>query len=136
VIVAKGHGERLSRKREEAISALLTHRTMAAAAEAVGVNPRTLNQWLRDPDFDAAFREARRRAVDHAVSRLQRLCDRAVRTLARAMRGEDMNVAARAAKIVLDTALRGVQVDDLARRVEELDALARGISGAKPTPKT
>jgi hypothetical protein len=135
-VANKGHGERLSRKREEAVAALLTHRTLAAAAEAVGVHERTLREWLRDPAFDAAFPEARRRAVDRAVAQLQRLCGRAARTLARAMRGEDMGVAVRAAKIVFDTALRGIELDDVVRRVEELEALARGGDVAKPSPKT
>jgi hypothetical protein len=125
----------LSRKREEAVAALLAHRTLAAA-EAVGIHERTLREWLRDPAFDAALCEARRRAVDRAVAQLQRLCGRAARTLARAMRGEDVGVAVRAAKIVFDTALRGIELDDEVRRVEELEALARGGSGEKPAPKT
>jgi hypothetical protein len=37
-----GHGEKLGNKSEEAIAALLTHRTIDEAAKAVGVASKTL----------------------------------------------------------------------------------------------
>jgi hypothetical protein len=129
--VPKGHGERLSRKQETAIVALLVSRTQQEAAKSIGVHPRTLTEWQRDPVFAAAFRDARRRAVDQAVTRLQQLCGKAVTTLDDAMSGEDMNVAVRAAKIVLDMAMRGVEIDDLARQVEELQRRQRRMEGKR-----
>jgi hypothetical protein len=122
----------LPRKWEAAIAALLTCPTVTAAAAAVPVNESTLRAWMRDPAFDAAFREARRRAVDQAVTRLQRLCVRAVKTLAKAMRSGDVNAQVRAAKIVLDMAMRGVEVDDLAREVERLRQQVEGGRGREP----
>lgn len=56
----KGHGAKLERKQEEAIAALLTHRTVEEAARSIDIAPSTLLRWLKDPDFDAAYREARR----------------------------------------------------------------------------
>jgi hypothetical protein len=40
------------------------------AAEAAGVSDRTLRTWLGKPAFVAAYREARRQVVEHAVARL------------------------------------------------------------------
>lgn len=53
-------GAKLDQKQEEAIVALLTHRNIEEAARAIDVAPSTLFRWLKDPDFDGAYREARR----------------------------------------------------------------------------
>jgi hypothetical protein len=38
---------------------------------------------------------------------------------------------------VLDMSMRGLELDDLARRVEELESLAKGgRDGGEPAPKT
>ena len=55
----KGHGAKFGRKKEEAIAALLTQRNTEEAARAIGVVPSTLLRWMKEPDFDAAYRAAR-----------------------------------------------------------------------------
>jgi hypothetical protein len=54
-----GHGSKLDRKQEEAIAALLTHRNIEEAAGAAGIGARTLLRWLKIPEFQAAYRQAR-----------------------------------------------------------------------------
>ena len=54
--MTQGHGERLSRKQEQAVAALLEHATIRAAAAAVPVHERTLRQWMRAPAFAAALK--------------------------------------------------------------------------------
>jgi hypothetical protein len=115
-----GNGGKPGRKQERALAALLTSPTIAAAAEAIGVTEKTLRGWMRDPTFDEAYRAARRQAVDHAVTLLQRLCRKAVGTLARAMGSSNPNVQVRAATVVLEMAMRGVELGDLAAEVEAL----------------
>jgi hypothetical protein len=56
----KGHGTKFSRKMEEAVAALLTQRNLDEAARAVGIAPATLLRWLKLPEFQASYREARR----------------------------------------------------------------------------
>ena len=46
-----GHGAKLPRKREEAIAALLTQRSIADAARTTGIGTQTMYRWLRDPAF-------------------------------------------------------------------------------------
>jgi hypothetical protein len=58
-----GHGEKLSRKREQAIAALLTQPTIAAAAKMAGIGERTLRRWLKLPEFASAYDAARREVV-------------------------------------------------------------------------
>ncbi len=47
----RGHGDKLERKTEAAIVALLAHPTMPEAAKAAGVSETTLWRWLQRDDF-------------------------------------------------------------------------------------
>ena len=67
----KGHGAKYARKQEEAISALLTQRNIDEAAKSIGVSPNTLLKWMKQPEFDAAYREAPRAGFHQAIARLQ-----------------------------------------------------------------
>ena len=119
----KGHGEKLSRNQERAISALLVHPTMTQAADAAGIGEVTLWRWLRIPTFKEQYRLARREAVSQAVGQLQAACSVAVVALTDI--SKDVNCPARArvsaARTVLEMALKGVELEDLAVRVEELE---------------
>ena len=57
-----GPGSKFTRKKEEAIAALLTQRNVEEAARAAGVGTQTLLRWLKLPEFQADYREARRAA--------------------------------------------------------------------------
>jgi hypothetical protein len=55
-----GHGAKFGRKMEEAIAALLSHRTIDEAAHSINIAPKTLLRWLRLPEFKAAYLQTRR----------------------------------------------------------------------------
>ena len=80
-----GHGAKFGRKQEEAIAALLSHRSIDDAAQAIHVAPRTLLRWLQLPEFGAAYRKARRAAVSQSAARLQQATGAAVSTLLKIM---------------------------------------------------
>jgi hypothetical protein len=46
-----GHGAKFARKKEAAVAALLTHRNIEEAADAVGIAPKTLIRWTKEPEF-------------------------------------------------------------------------------------
>ena len=119
----KGHGEKLSRNQERAIAALLIHPTMLAAAAAAGVGEVTLWRWLQIPEFKEQYRLARREAVSQAVGHLQGACSIAVLALTDISQDVNCPASARvsAARTVLELALKGVELEDLAVRVEELE---------------
>src|ERR1700683_5772668 len=81
----KGHGTKFARKKEEAVAALLSHRTLEEAARAVGVAPNTLLRWQQDPDFDVAFRKARRAAYGQTTARLHQASSAAVSAVLKIM---------------------------------------------------
>ena len=65
----KGHGTKFGRKKEEAIAALLAQRNLEDATRAVGISSRTLLRWMKEPDFEVAYRAAKRAAFGQAVAR-------------------------------------------------------------------
>ncbi len=117
-----GHGEKRTRKREQAIAALLTAPSLGEAARLAGIGEATLRRWLREPDFATAYRAARRQALEPVVGRLQQAATAAVETLERNLAAPAESVQVRAAQILLEQAFRAVELMDLAERVEALEA--------------
>jgi hypothetical protein len=122
-----GHGEKLTRRQEAAIAALLTAPTLADAAAAAGVSHRTLKRWIGVPEFSASYRQARRQVVEVVIGRLQQIAAQAVKTLERNLTCGQPAGEIRAALGVLDHATKGVELIDLAARVEELGRLLEEV---------
>jgi hypothetical protein len=121
-----GHGQKIGRKREQAIAALLSHGTIDAAAKAVGVAEVTLRRWLKDPGFRAEYWEARRLAMEHATSQLQQLSSAAANALRAVIEDATAPHSARvaAARTVFELGYRGVEIEDLAGRISALEQKA------------
>jgi len=121
-----GHGAKFGRKKEEAIVALLTHRTVEEAARAVSVTPKTLLRWQKEPEFDAEFRAAKRSAFKQAVGRLHHLSSAAVSTLGKVMLDPETPpaVKVRAADNILDHTVKAIEIEDIEARLSELERAA------------
>src|SRR5260370_39066618 len=119
----KGHGTKFGRKKEEAIAALLTQRNIEDAARLTGVAPNTLVKWMKDPEFDASYREARRAAFDQSVSRLVQATTAAVTTLLKVMLAAAAPASAnrRAAECVLSHSAKVIEMEEIEDRVAELE---------------
>lgn len=121
-----GHGTKFGRKKEEAITALLSHRNTEDAARAVGIAVTTLLRWMQVPEFDAAYRAARRAAFGQSIARLQQASSAAVSTLLKVM--VDPNTPAssklRAADSVLSHAAKAIELEDIEARIAELERAA------------
>src|SRR3954470_20557566 len=106
----KGHAEKFGRKKEEAVAALLSSRSIEEAAKAVGISPNTLLRWLKLPDFRSAYLKARREVVHQAVARQQQATGVAGLTILKLM--TDPNVPAavrlRAAEGVFNIAMKSI----------------------------
>lgn len=124
-----GHGAKLGHKKEQAIVALLTHRSIEEAARAIGISPNTLLRWLKDPDFDSAYREARRAAFSQSMARLEDASGAAATTMLKIML--DSNVPAgirlRAAEVVLEQGAKFVEIEAVAARVAVLERAAGSV---------
>jgi transposase-like protein len=122
----KGHGTQFGRKKEEAIAALLTQRNIEEAAKATGVASNTLLKWMKEPEFDASYRKARRAAFGQAVARLQQGTSAAATTLLKTMidPGTPASVRVRAAEAIFNHAAKAIEIEDIEVRVAELEAAA------------
>lgn len=124
-----GHGTKLGRKQEEAIAALLSQPNVDQAARVAGVAPRTLWRWLKVPEFQAAYREARRFAFGQSIARLHQASGAAVSTLLKIMvdPSAPASTRVRAADSVLDHGAKAIELEDIEARVAELERAA-GVS--------
>ena len=121
-----GHGAKFGRKKEEAVAALLVQRNFEDAARAVGISPKTLLRWMKAPEFDAAYRTARRATFGQAVARLQQGASAAATTLLKTMIDPNTpaSVRVRAADCVLGHAAKAIEIEDLEVRVTQLEQAA------------
>ena len=81
----KGHGSQFGRRKEAAIAALISARTIEEAARETGVSARTLLRWLKIPEFREQWLAARRDGLSQATARLQSAVGAAAATLIKAL---------------------------------------------------
>ena len=129
----RGHGAKFGRKKEEAILALLTQRNTEEAARAVGLDASTLLRWMKLPEFDAAYREAKRAAFSQAIARLHQMSSAAVTTLGKVM--VDMSTPpatrVRAADSILNHTIKAIENEDIEVRVAALERAADDAKGGR-----
>jgi transposase-like protein len=121
-----GHGAKFGRKMEEAVAALLSQRNVEEAAHTVGIAPRTLLRWMKEPEFQAAYREARRNAYSQAVAKLQQGATAAATTLLKVMLDQSTpaSVRIRAAECIMNHSSKAIEIEDVEARVAELERTA------------
>jgi hypothetical protein len=113
-------------KKEEAIVALLSQRTVEDAARACNTPARTIYRWLKEPEFDAAFRAGRRSAYGQSIARLQQGSSAAATTLLKVMVDPTTPPATRvrAAESVLTHAAKAIEIEDIEARLTALEQAA------------
>jgi len=126
-----GHGAKFGRKKEDAIVALLTTRTVEEAARVVGVSTKTLLRWMKEPEFDTAYREAKRAAFGQSIARLHHLSSAAVTTLGKVMLepGTPPTTRVRAADSILNHTTKAIEIEGLEARLTELERAAETNTG-------
>ena len=128
-----GHGTKFGRKKEETIAALLSQRNIEEAARFVNIGTKTLLRWLQLPEFDRAYREARRAAFSQSIARLQQASSAAAATLLKIMVDPTAPAASRirAADSVLGHAAKAIEIEDIEARVSELERTAESSKNGR-----
>lgn len=123
-----GKQGKFGRKQEEAVAALLTQRNVEEAARAAGIGTRTLLRWLKIPEFQAAYRQARREAYGQSIARLQQASGAAVSTLLKVMVDSTApaSTRVRAADSVLDHSAKAIELEDIEARLTALERATEG----------
>jgi len=122
----KGHGAKFGRKKEVAIAALLTQKNHEEAARVTGIDLKTLKRWLRLPEFEAEYLQARRDAVSQANARIQQKSGTAASVALMLMADPKTppTVRAHLSLGLLDRANKSVELEDLLVRLAALERLA------------
>ena len=124
---------KLAPKKEAAILALQSARSVEEAARTVKVPPRTLYRWMNDREFDAAFRKAKRTAFAQSLARLQQASSAATSTMLKIMidPGTPASTRLRAADCVYTHAKQGIEIEDIEARLTELERAAELKEGQR-----
>jgi hypothetical protein len=122
----RGHGSKFSRKMEEAVAALLTQRNVEEAARSISISVATLMRWQKQPEFQKAYREARRAAFGQSIAKLHQMSSAAVSTLGKVMvdPGTPPSTKVRAAEAIITHGAKAIEVEDIEARVSELERAA------------
>jgi hypothetical protein len=121
-----GHGEKLGRKKEQAIAALLSQRGIEEAARVVGIGATTLRRWMRLPEFQAEYLQARRDVVNQVNARIQQNSGAAASVLLKLMADPSTpaSVRARAAQCILERSAKALELEDFEARLLALERAA------------
>jgi lambda repressor-like predicted transcriptional regulator len=105
------------------IAALLANPNMSATAEALGIGRTTLWRTMQNADFQRAYCAARRHLVGQAIAQLQQSTGLAVQTLRDVIANGEAPIWGRivAARIVLELAIKAVEVEDFDARLTALE---------------
>lgn len=129
---ANVRSKRSSVKRQKAIAALMTERTLVDAAQKAGIGERQLRRWMRDPEFQSELQAVATQATDTAVRRLTSLTGEAIDTLKWAMgeATEHDHARVRAALGVLANFTRLKELLEVEIRLAAIEAMLQG--GKRP----
>ena len=122
-----GHGEKISRKTELAIAALLAEPTVEQAARKVGIGEQTLKNWLKRPEFQRVYARARHAALGHSIARASGACGKAIDALIELVGpGAPASVRVRAAVAIVEITSKGLHTTDILARLDELESHLSG----------
>ncbi len=118
-------------RQQKALAALLTSPSKAAAAKAAGIAPRTLRDYLADPAFQAAYRDAFGNMVEDATRQAQQAISPALSTLREIVEDKEEDAQARisAARAILSHGLKLTETVDILNRLQELENAMEGENG-------
>jgi formate dehydrogenase maturation protein FdhE len=119
----------LSAKQERFLAALLADTNIASAAKTCKIDESSAHRWLKTERFQQAYQEARRKAMDRVIARLQFASEHAVNTLMKNLLDQTnapasvRSVQVRAAQAILERAIAATELEDLRQRLAALEAL-------------
>ncbi len=116
-----------SQQRELLIQALLQQPSLEKAAASIGISAVTAWRIRKTPEFQEAYRQARKAAFTEAIARLQHASAAAVSTLLKLMLDQQAPASSRtrAADSVLRHAADAGEWEELEARIQRLEKLLK-----------
>lgn len=107
--------------KEKALAAMLECSSIADAAKKCELSQETLFRYLKEKEFVTDYRNARRQVVENSITQLQQASGEAVETLRRNLSCSSPQAEIRAAQIILESAVKGVELIDIIERLENIE---------------
>lgn len=114
---------KLKAKQEKFLIALLSEPTVVKACETAGITRKTGYKWLNDENFRSEYHKQRQETMKTTTGLLQQASGTAVKVLFNISIDDKKPAIARvqAAKTILEYAYKGVELEDIERRLESLE---------------
>lgn len=114
----------MTHRQAKALQALFTEPTREAAAKAAGISPRTLREYMKDPEFRAAYNEAVTAQLGEATGQARQGLSSALAVLREIMENpaaEDRDRISAASKSIrlIEKLDQQVKLDELEKLVEQ-----------------
>jgi len=117
----------ISTKQQKAIAALLSERTLGAAAKRAGIGERTLYNWLGEPAFHTALRSAESAMLETVTRRLSAGLSLALDALESLItKAKHESTRRQAAVDWLNLSLKFIDTLDIDKRLTALEAAING----------
>ncbi len=121
--------QQLSAVQERAVIALLASPSLEAAAKAAKVSVSSLRRWRLEAAFIDAYRHARFALLEASTAKLRNAASTAVDVLIETMENPHVtrSVRIRAAQLVLESAYKSAEMEDLAERLDQQERVLEGM---------
>ena len=111
----------LTTLQRKAIPIILASKTISEGVKKAGIKRETFYQWIRDPGFKAEFIQQRQEIIDLALHELKTSASEAVSVLRELLQAEGEGVRLRTAQAILENVLKSIEIENLEKRIEELE---------------
>ena len=113
------------------LAALVCNPDIQLACKAAGLSRTTAYTWLKQPAFEQELRRQRDAVLSEALAGVKTLAARAVAELARLMDATDDRLRRQACNDILAHALRFRDIEDLERRLADLEKQLKNKKGGR-----
>jgi transposase len=94
--------------------------TIELASQQAGVHRKTIQRWMKDPEFEGKVRKARGTLFDQAAGKLANLADQAIDTLEELLSARKDTVRLAAARTILGAGPKWRESTDLAGEIQRI----------------
>lgn len=122
----------LDDKQERMLGALITNWTVQDAAKELGLHPSTIYKELKNPTFMHAYRSIRKQIFDQTITTSANLVGVAQQRLGKILKDPNQKTSdhVAAAKVVLEYASKMMEIEEIAKRIEQLEkSIAQSSQG-------
>ncbi|OGP59976.1 MAG: hypothetical protein A2V65_01605 [Deltaproteobacteria bacterium RBG_13_49_15] len=115
----------LTDRQLKAIPHLVASTSQDKGCKAAGISRGTLHEWLKDPSFKAEFKSQRDQVIEGALDLLKGHISGAVEALVGLLPTKNEYLRRSVANDIIESVLRGKELEDLERRVAVLEKTMR-----------